>query len=114
MTATVSILPSAWAIFAQAIAERRPVRARYHGHERLLCPHAIGWKHGKAKLLAFQAGGTTQQGPLPLDPQQRWRSLFVDDIQNPTITNEPWTTAPNYSLHTNAIDTIAIAIDDLK
>jgi hypothetical protein len=114
MTANVSNLPSAWAILAQAIAQRRPVRARYHDHERLLCPHALGWKHGQAKVLAFQAEGATNHGPLPLDPRQRWRSLFVDDIDTPTITDEQWSTAPNYCLPTSAIDTIAFAIQDLK
>ncbi len=110
MTDTIADLPTTWALLAQAISERRPVRARYHGHERLLCSHLLGWKRGRAKVLAFQADGDTTQGELSHEPSQRWRSLFVDEIENPAITHEPWATAPNYSLDTNAIDRITLAI----
>lgn len=81
----------------QALLQRRPVRARYHGHQRLLCPHAMGWHHGRPKVLAYQADGTTSQGTLTPVPQHRWRSMFVDEIQDAVITDQPWQTADNYS-----------------
>jgi len=40
MTATPR--PPAWAVIEQAVLQRRPVQARYLGHQRLLCPHALG------------------------------------------------------------------------
>jgi hypothetical protein len=104
-------LPSAWTVLAQALTERRTVRARYHGHERLLCPHVLGWKNGRRKVLAFQAGGTTGSGTLPARRDQRWRSLFVDDIEAAVIApDHQWETADNYSSQSNCVDEIALEV----
>jgi hypothetical protein len=102
--------PPAWEVLERALTERRAVRARYHGHERVLCPHALGWKNGRAKVLAYQSGGTTSLGALPTGAQQRWRSMFVDDIEHPTITDDHWETADNYSPDSNCIDHLAVHV----
>jgi hypothetical protein len=102
---------SSWATLARALSERRPVRASYHDKERLLCPHALGWKNGRPKVFSLQAGGSTSQGSLPADPRQWWRSMFVDEIENPVITDELWMTADNYLETTNGLDDIAFRID---
>ena len=104
--------PPAWATLARALDERRPVRAGYHRVRRILCPHALGWKNGRLKVLAYQAGGTTTQGTLPADPRHRWRSMFVDEIEDPIITDDPWQTAANYRRNFNGIDHVALEIDD--
>lgn len=103
--------PSAWAVLATALIERRPIRARYHGRDRLLCPHALGWKNGRAKVLCYQAAGTTSDGTLPADPLHRWRSMFVDELDDAIITDQPWQTASNYSPHSNCIDQIELLIE---
>lgn len=103
--------PAQWDVLAQGLREKRPVLVRYHGTERLLCPHVLGWKNGRPKVLSYQASGTTSHGPLPQDPRQRWRSMFVDEINQPTITDEPWETAQNYNHATNAIDDLEIAVE---
>jgi hypothetical protein len=100
----------AWATLEQAITERRPVRAVYRGSQRVFCPHALGWKNGRPKVLAYQAGGTTSQGGLPPDPRQRWRSMFVDEIEDAVITTGPWEGADNYSHHSNGIDELKIEV----
>lgn len=103
--------PPAWALLQEALNQRRPVRARYHGQLRLLCPHALGWKHGRAKALSYQAAPTTtDQETLPSEARQRWRSMFVDEIEDPTLTDDPWQTAGNYSQDSNGIDELEIAI----
>ncbi len=108
MTATPR--PPAWAVIEQALLERRPVQARYHGHHRLLCPHALGWHRGRPKVLAYQGDGTTSQGTLTVDPRQRWRSMFVDEIQDAVITDEPWQTADNYSSATAGISDLHLDV----
>lgn len=103
--------PPAWSVLAQAIDERCTVRARYHGHERLLCPHALGWKSGRAKVLAYQTAGSTSSGPLPDAPRDRWRSMFVDEIEDPTIEADMcWETADNYTPHSNCIDEVEVSL----
>jgi hypothetical protein len=105
------IVPPAWAVLEQALMQRRAVSACYHGQQRLLCPHALGWKNGRPKVLAYQADGTTSHGPLASSPQHRWRSLFIDEIEHPAITDEPWQTADNYTPQSNCIDELALAIE---
>lgn len=100
-----------WATLAEAITARRPVAVTYHGQRRVLCPHALGSKAGRAKLLAYQTSNDTSRGPLPADTTQRWRSMFLDDIDQPVITDGPWHTAHNYNLtHQNGLDTITLAV----
>lgn len=101
---TTTPRPPAWAVLEQALLERRPVQATYNGRRRLLCPHALGWKNGRAKLLAYQADATTSHGPPTPDPRQQWRSMFIDQIKDAVITDHPWQTADNYTPNTNGID----------
>jgi hypothetical protein len=113
MTADITELNSTWAVLARALTERRPVRARYHGHDRILCPHLLGWKHGRPKVLAYQTGGTTSTGSLPPQPDQRWRSLYIDQIDQAAIAREhPWQTPSNYTPDSNCVDQIAFAISE--
>ncbi|MEA2589578.1 MAG: hypothetical protein QOH66_2505, partial [Actinomycetota bacterium] len=48
---------------------------------------------------------------LPDDPRQRWRSMFVDEVEDPVLKDGPWQSAPNYSPSTSGIDEVEIAID---
>ncbi len=111
MTATPRPQPQAWAILEQALLQRRSVSACYHGHQRLLFPHALGWHHGRAMVLAYQGDGTTSQGSLAPDPRQRWRSMFIDEVHEAVITDQPWQTAHNYSPATTGISQLHLVVD---
>jgi hypothetical protein len=106
MTATPILIPTTWNLLHEALVSRRVVRATYHDRLRIICPHALGWKNGRPKTLVYQItilGAHTHQ-------PRGWRSLFVHEIQHPTITDDQWHTAPNYSPNTTGIDTLAAAI----
>lgn len=105
-----TVRPPAWAVLEQALTDKRPVRARYHGSERVLCPHALGWKHGRPKVLSYQSGRTTSRRALPPDPDA-WRSMFIDEIENLVIADGPWRTAPNFSHDSNCFDDLEVALD---
>ena len=110
---TITSLPAAWGPLEAALRQRRPVRVSYHGHQRLICPHALGWKNGKAMLLGYQTGGHTSTGTLPAAATNRWRNFFVDDIDAVTAEHaSTWQTAPNYNAaHPfNAIDELTVAV----
>jgi hypothetical protein len=111
---TTTARPPAWDTLEQALRQRRPVRLTYHGHQRLVCPHALGWKVGRAMLLAYQTGGHTTSGMLPADPRRRWRCMHIDEIDHliPADPASTWGTADNYnpSQPFPAIDETAIAI----
>ena len=103
----ITLVPTSWAALEAALRERRPVRVTYHGHERVLCPHALGWKNGRQMLLGFQTGGWTSAGTLDADPRKRWRCLFIDEVEK--VVSEPgkvWASADNYD-HTRPFSSIA-------
>jgi hypothetical protein len=101
-----SAIPTAWSILHQGLAERRPVRVSYHDRLRVICPHVLGWKNGRAKALVYQ---TDIIGPTSRDPRG-WRSLFVDEIEDPTITDEQWQSADNYTPDCTGVDILAAAV----
>jgi hypothetical protein len=96
--------PAAWATLETALRQRRPVQATYHGQRRVLCPHVLGWKNGRARVLAYQTGGTGHSAPPT--PSQQWRSMFVDEISDVIVIDQPWQTAQNYTGTSNGIDQI--------
>ncbi len=105
--------PPAWDILEAALRQRRPVRLTYHGRQRTMCPHALGWKNDKAMLLAYQSDGQATAGALPR-PRRGWRNLFVDDICDITLAGPAaaWETADNYNASSpfNSIDRLSIAV----
>ena len=88
----------AWARLAQALRQRRPVQVSYHGRQRTVCPHALGWKNHRAMLLAYQADGHTSP-EAHTDPRKRWRCLYLDHIEDVAVAENtaPWQTADNYN-----------------
>jgi hypothetical protein len=106
-------LPPAWAPLETALRQRRPVLVAYHGRQRLVCPHALGWKANRPLLLASQTGGQTSTGTLPADPQQRWRCMYIDEIDRiDPARDTTWASATNYNPTKPfpAIDHVTIAV----
>jgi hypothetical protein len=104
--AQTTAIPTTWNVLHASLAQRRPVRARYHQRLRVLCPHAIGWKNGQAKVLVFQTAVIDASSSDPVG----WRSMFVDKIQDAAVSDDTWQTADNYTPHTTGIDTLSAAI----
>ena len=90
--------PEAWAPLQAALRQRRAVDVRYHGRQRVVCPHALGWKNRRAMVLGYQVGGQTSTGALDADPRKRWRCMFVDEIELVTTDHSAaWQTPDNYN-----------------
>jgi hypothetical protein len=105
--------PAAWACLESALRQRHPVQVGYHGHPRIVCPHALGWKNHRPMLLGYQIGGHTSTGTLDPDPRKRWRCMYIDEIDHVAAdTTAPWQTADNYdaSQPFPAIDQVILAL----
>jgi hypothetical protein len=92
--------PAAWTPLEIALRGRRPVNISYHGRRRLCCPHALGWNtNGRPLVLTYQTGGQTSTGHLHPDPRQRWRCLYIDEIDDITTADptSTWDTPDNYN-----------------
>jgi hypothetical protein len=77
-----------YALFEQAMRERRPIACFYQGRRRELCPIVLGWSDGREKALAYQVGGESSR-PLST-PEIRWRCLFLDVVAKARLTDGRW------------------------
>jgi hypothetical protein len=65
-----------------AISEKRLIRLRYRGRDRIVEPHDYGIHNGAAKLLAYQVGGSSS-GKLP-----NWRWMETEQISELTLLDQ--------------------------
>lgn len=96
---------SAYNVFRQAILERKQVTCMYHGHERHVCPHTLGTKNGKEKVLTYQFGGGSSSG---LPPDGEWRCMFVEEVSNAQVVEGPWHTNPRHSKPQTCVDSVDV------
>jgi hypothetical protein len=94
---TIAALPTTWAHLETALHQRQPVRITYHGRQRIICPHTLGQHNGRNIVLGYQTSGQTSTGTLPTDPRQRWRCMFIDEIDHIAADDSAWGTADNYN-----------------
>jgi hypothetical protein len=79
-------------ILRQAIISMRCVRVRTSGFARDICPHALGFKDGSPRVLAYQYGGPSVSG---LAPGGQWRAFFVRDIEEAGLIEGRWHSGSN-------------------
>jgi hypothetical protein len=76
------------AILRSAIRRQCPVEMlTLAGRLRQVCPHALGHKDYRLKVLVFQFFGESASG---LPSRGAWRSFFLDDIAWAKIIDGPW------------------------
>jgi hypothetical protein len=81
-----------------AIINKKIVTARYHGFNRVMCPHVIGWnKRGEEQALFYQFAGQSSSGLAPPGSGQNWRCIPLAGLSGVQISDGDWQTAPNHS-----------------
>ena len=103
-------MPSLHDLIRQAIQSRQQVLATYNGHYREMCPHVLGLKNGRQQALFFQFAGTSSSGLAPAGSGENWRCIFIDQLQNVSVRDGAWHTAPNYSRPQTCVDAIEIEV----
>jgi hypothetical protein len=80
-----------------AMVALEPLTATYQGHRRDFCAHELGFDpQGREKVLVYQFDGTSSKGPVSgLPAQQRWRCLFVAELDELRSISGPWQTGSN-------------------
>jgi hypothetical protein len=71
----VHVRPEVDQLLRIAISQRRQIRFRYKGKERISEPHDYGTQNGRAVLLTYQLAGESNTGRLP-----GWRWMNVDEM----------------------------------
>ncbi len=67
-----------------AILNRHVLKFTYHGHPRVVQPHAYGLsRKGKEVIRCYQTGGNSRSGRVP-----PWRLIRLDQIVSLIVTEE--------------------------
>ena len=85
--------------------------AVYDGLPRLLCPHVLGRKAGRLRVLCYQFGGNSNSGlAVASDAMGGWRCLAVEKLSQVELRTGPWRTEPRAERQT-CIDEVDFDID---
>ena len=83
----------------KAIQFKQCLRVLAAGRSRDICPHALGTKDGKMRLLAFQYDGGSASG---LAAGGQWRAFFLNEISVATPIEGRWQSGPSVLAKTEA------------
>ncbi len=82
-------------LLRRAAACRQPVAAVYDGLPRLLCPHVLGQKSGRLRVLCYQFGGSSNSGlAVASEAMGGWRCLAVEKLSQVELRADAWHTEP--------------------
>lgn len=90
-----------------AIANKQPVRVRFKGTDRDVCPHVIGFKNGSEKVLAYQFAGYSSSG-LPAGGE--WRCMNIGEISDVTVIDRTWHTGTGHSRRQTCVDSVDLEV----
>jgi hypothetical protein len=77
------------AMLREAMESRWRVTCACAGHFRDFCPHAIGTREGRVRVLVFQVGGECAEG---LPPGGAWQVLDLRDMIDVAPGSGEWRT----------------------
>jgi len=102
---------SGYELLRSAVREQRQVVAGYQGYRREFCPHILGTKAGKARVLAYQFGGETSGGPIASPHAGEWRCFEVDKLVDLELREGEWYTAATNRARQRCVDSIDIEVE---
>jgi predicted DNA-binding transcriptional regulator YafY len=89
-------------VIRQALAKRQMLKFKYHGHVRVVEPHALGHvTEGRLALLGWQESGGSTSEPPP-----GWRTFVLTEITALKPTREIFTPRPDYRPETSKLNPI--------
>ena len=84
-----------YSLLRLAAARRQPVAATYDGLLRLICPHVLGRKAGRLRVLCYQFGGNSNSGlAVASEAMGGWRCLAVEKLSQVELRADAWHTEP--------------------
>jgi hypothetical protein len=75
-----------YALFEQAMRQRKPILCMYDGHPRAICPIILGHSGGAEKALTFQFEGSGSKGPV----RCAWKCFELAKVGKAEIIDGPW------------------------
>ena len=96
--AQIQTVEEIYQLIWMAVANKKPVEARYQGRPRLFCPHRLGWnRERQLRVLCYQYGGESKSGLQPMGSPANWRCVALEKLSRVKLLEDAWRTAPNHS-----------------
>jgi hypothetical protein len=99
---------STYALFAQAMAERKPILCLYDGYPRALCPIILGHTKGQEVALVYQFAGGSKTG-LPHGGQ--WKCLHLDKVSHAELHEGAWRTGSNHGQPQSCVEDVDLDVN---
>jgi hypothetical protein len=99
---------SKYALFEQAMRQRKQIVCRYRGLRRELCPVILGKSKGQEKALTYQFGGQSRSG-LPRGGE--WRCLFLSEVSDIQLRDGPWISGLRHTQPSTCVDDVDLDVN---
>jgi predicted DNA-binding transcriptional regulator YafY len=90
-----------------AMDQRQQITCSYNGLHRELCPHTLGYKKGREKVLGYQFAGESSKG-LPIGGE--WRCMFIDQIADLAVRDGTWHTRDDHLRPQTCVDDVEFEV----
>lgn len=98
--------PSMETLIRQALAERTLLKFKYHGHTRVVEPHAVGHvSDDRLALLGWQITGGSASEPPP-----GWRTFVLAEVQSLKQLRTRFIQRPDYDAATSKLKAIEMEV----
>lgn len=90
-------------LLRHAIENKLQVVCDYSGHRREMCPHVLGRKNGRQRILGYQFAGGSGSG---LPPDGEWRCMVINSMSNVQVREGEWHTGSNHTRPQTCVEEI--------
>jgi hypothetical protein len=97
-----------YALFEDAMRQRKQIICMYGGYPRELCPIILGHSQGQEKALTYQFGGRSRSG-LPRGGE--WRCLFLAKVSNVELRDGPWFAGSSHTQPQGCVEIVDLDVN---
>jgi len=103
-------MPTVFDMIREAIEKKRIVIATYHRHRRMMCPHVLGTKNGRAQALFYQFGGTSSSQLGPPGSSENWRCIPINGLTDVEVVDGDWHTGNRHTQPQTCVGHIVVEV----
>jgi hypothetical protein len=99
---------STYAVFAQAMAERKQIVCRYDGYARELCPVVLGHTDREEVALVYQFAGASKSR---LPPGGQWKCLRLSKVTDVELRDGPWRAGSSHRQAQTCVESVDLDVN---
>ena len=97
-----------YALFEEAMRDRKQIVCMYRGRRRELCAIILGHTKGEERALTFQFGGESNS---TLPPKGEWRCLALSEVSEMQLRAGPWISGSRHSHPSSCVEDVDLDVN---